>query len=541
LEARIVRDVLEELGQAERDKIVERTGGGKRRRHLEGLPSGGSAGPLYGYAPGERKIVHGRQAGCLTWVIDEAKAQWVRWLFETVASTDPADLSLRQLTGELERRGAPTATGKAHWDTTRVRYLLRNPRYCGRGRNGRFTSEWVRERDAETGHVREVKRAHDLLRAPAAYQVETVPLADGAIPPIVPPDLFDQVQGVLATAAALHNRAGPRRTDPLAHSTLLDGGYIYCAECGAKMTRFWWKRTARPYYQCNKGAGTPHHEHLRQSIAAHKVEDVLLKTLAQVLTDPEGLLLIADAAETERLRAEADLAVAEARDAATTQRLDALHLEQGNIVTALTALAQVPHMEAEVARLRSRLTALDGEEQDLLTLRSDATRATQVVRAAILRSLFTTRDLLFTPDGGLEEIAGTARTTIGPRMTNTQAAAFLAVPEGSDLGLPVQAGEPFSYQTDTGEWVRDVMAHTVLTADVVYARLTARSRDRLRTVLRSHGVKVLVKPPRPRTEWATQGMTSTAERAVIVLHNSLVLRPAQVGSDGKNVCEHDPA
>jgi hypothetical protein len=158
-----------------------------------------------------------------------------------------------------------------------------------------------------------------------------------------------------------------------------------------------------------------------------------------------------------------------------------------------------------------------------------------VVRAAILRSLFTTRDLLFTPDGGPEEIAGTARTTIDPRMTNTQAAAFLAVPEGSDLGLPVQAGEPFSYQTDTGEWVRDVMAHTVLTADVVYARLTALSRDRLRTVLRSHGVKVLVKPPRPRTEWATPGMTSTAERAVIVLHNSLVLRPAQVGSDGKNV------
>jgi hypothetical protein len=86
------------------------------------------------------------------------------------------------------------------------------------------------------------------------------------------------------------------------------------------------------------------------------------------------------------------------------------------------------------------------------------------------------------------------------------------------------------------------MAHTVLTADVVYARLTALSRDRLRTVLRSHGVKVLVKPPRPRTEWATQGMTSTAERAVIVLHNSLVLRPAQVGSDGKNVVsmiQHD--
>jgi hypothetical protein len=308
------------------------------------------------------------------------------------------------------------------------------------------------------------------------------------------------------------------------------------------MTRFWWKKTARPYYQCNKGASTPRHEHLRQSIAAHKVEDRLLRTLAQVLTDPEALLLIADAAETERLRAEADLAVAEARDAAAAQRLDALYLEQGNIVTALTALAQVPNMEPEVARLRARLKVLDSEEQDLLTLRSEATHATREVRTAILRSLFTTRDLLFTPDGGLEETTGSERLTVGPRMTTTQAAAFLDEPEGSNLGMPVQAGEPYSYQTDSGELVSDVMADTVLTADVLYARLTALSREHLRTVLRTHGVKVLVKAPQSRAEWLAHGTTPATDRMEIVLHNSLVLRPAQVGSDGENVVsmiQHD--
>jgi DNA invertase Pin-like site-specific DNA recombinase len=41
LESRIARNVLEELGQMERDKIVERLTPGKMRRHVEGLPHGG--------------------------------------------------------------------------------------------------------------------------------------------------------------------------------------------------------------------------------------------------------------------------------------------------------------------------------------------------------------------------------------------------------------------------------------------------------------------------------------------------------------------
>jgi DNA invertase Pin-like site-specific DNA recombinase len=80
LESRLISGVLEELGQLERDKIVERLAPARLRRYTDGLPHGGSGdGPLYGYLPGERRIgKHGKPAGVLTWVIDEPKATHVR-------------------------------------------------------------------------------------------------------------------------------------------------------------------------------------------------------------------------------------------------------------------------------------------------------------------------------------------------------------------------------------------------------------------------------------------------------------------------------
>lgn len=534
LEARIMRDVLEELGQVERDKIVERTGGGKRRRLMEGLPTGGRYGPLYGYAPGDRRVKNGRQVGCLNWIIHEDKARWVRWLYETVAATAPPDLSLRWLTSEVERRGAPMASGRGHWDVSHVRHILRNPMYCGRGRTGRYTSEWVRERDATTGRVRDVKRKHDRLSNPETWREQTYPVPEAVVPPIITPDLWDRAQEVLDAAAALHNRGGPRRTDAAAHSTLLDGGYIFCAVCGRKLTRFWQKRDGHPYYQCHPTAGVPHHEHGRQTIVAAKVDNMVLATLARALTDPEELLLLADAAATARQRAEADLALAQAQDAATAARLADLTTEQEHVLTALTALAQVPGMDSEVARLRVRSAALDAERHDLLTIREEVYVHDTTARATILRSLFTTRDLMFTPTGGLEEI-GDGYLSIGYRMTTAQAAVYLDKPEGSDLGVPIQAGAPFTYETDDGTRVADVMADTVLTADVLYARLRQLPRERLRELLRAHDVKVRVKPPRPRTEWAEYGPTPATERVEIILHDSLVLRPSQIGRDGDNL------
>lgn len=146
-------------------------------------------------------------------------------------------------------------------------------------------------------------------------------------------------------------------------------------------------------------------------------------------------------------------------------------------------------------------------------------------RAAIIRSLFSARDLFFRPDGGLEEV-GDAYLSIGSRMTTRQAAAFLGLPTADALTLPVRTGHPFLYQTTEG-WERETEADTVLTSDVLYACLRQLPRDQLRAVLRTHRVTVRVTPPRPRSEWAQRGPTRVEERVEVVLHGSLVLRPAQ--------------
>src|SRR5262245_20087451 len=83
---------------------------------------------------------------------------------------------------------------------------------------------------------------------------------------------------------------------------------------------------------------------------------------------------------------------------------------------------------------------------------------------------------------------GAERLSIGSRMT-TQAATFLALPEGSDLGIPVRAGTPFEYQVADGAWVADIEADTARTGDVAHARPKTSPRDRLRAALRAHRVK----------------------------------------------------
>ncbi len=89
----------EEFGEFEAEQIADRLGPAKRRRYEDGLPHGGRNGPNWGYAPGERRLGrHGKPLGLISWIIDETKAPDVRWLFETVAATQPQDFSLRALT-----------------------------------------------------------------------------------------------------------------------------------------------------------------------------------------------------------------------------------------------------------------------------------------------------------------------------------------------------------------------------------------------------------------------------------------------------------
>jgi DNA invertase Pin-like site-specific DNA recombinase len=168
--------------EKEATEIADRLSPGRLARFRAGLPHGGGNGPNYGYKSGERRVVgkSERPMGVLKWEIDEDKAKWVRWMFDWVDEHPPAEVSLRGMARELDRKGVPSPTGGREWAATQIRYILRNAKYCGKGRGLRYRLTWETERDRESGMVHDVPRAHDLLRAAERVAKQDPDQADAA-------------------------------------------------------------------------------------------------------------------------------------------------------------------------------------------------------------------------------------------------------------------------------------------------------------------------------------------------------------------------
>jgi site-specific DNA recombinase len=557
---RFIEDMYDER---EAKEIAARLSPGKLKRYEQGLPHGGRAGPLYGYAEGQRRYKsdrtdgRGRPMGLLTWVIDESKAapmaaskaEWVRRLVDTVDQTDIRNLSLRGLARWLEDKGAPTATGEGHWSAKQVYNLLRNGKYAGVGRNLRYEVIWDQHRDRSTHEVAADSQTK-LRDKDKTYDVSTT-----AVPPIITDRAkWDRVQAKLDALREQNNRGGPRRTDAAAHASLLDG-FVRCV-CGGKMTRYWDHYGKRPFYHCGKRSGTPLAPCRRHEIAAHKVDALALRLLAETLTDPERILEIADAAEAQLTRAESDAALAEASAQAYNKTIAKIDADREKLRVALKALTGVPGAEGAIVETRARLDALDAERVEAEAARDAAVpehgRAT--ARAAFLRELFTVRDvdLDFTPGSAFDPAApiqpgepthleigwaGVATGKVGRRIRTSrlplhQAAALLQVPESeiATLGLPVRRGEWGRYENDDGTWEESKEFDTVSTADVIECLLKRMSRDRLHKLLGDLEVVVRVKHPRSRAEWAVYGPTPATERVTLEVLGTVVVR-----SDAANV------
>jgi DNA invertase Pin-like site-specific DNA recombinase len=513
------------MAEAEAEKIVERTWPLKQRRFEDGLPHGGRAGPLYGYGEGERRMgKHNRPAGMLSWTIDEAEAPWVRWLYGEVDRLPAADLSLRGLAGELHRRGAPTATGTGFWSSKQVVNILRQPKYCGRGRNLRYRTQYVQQQDPQTREVAEVTRVHDRMRDAAAYASETFPIPAEAIPPIIDEALWLRVQQKLDEARALHNRGGARRGDDLATSALLDGGYVRCAECGHKMVRYWASRKQYPFYQCRHNGGAPGLPgHATFQVPVPFVDKLAIRLLAKAMTDPQQILALASAAEEKMAEAAIEASLSASALAAYHQRLAQIVAQQDELLRALEALARVSGMERQVSDIRARLAELDRDRAEAEGDRAKAApqQAQAAAREAFLRQVFTLRGSIINFALGAEESDGDPLLHVGPSMRLDQAALLLGMSEDDvrAAGIPVEQ--------DT---VDGVIEPQVATERVVRLLLERLGRDRLRKLLGDLGAVVMVKKGRTRAEYLEQGAVPLSKRVRLQLLGTVVVR-----ADEKNI------
>jgi DNA invertase Pin-like site-specific DNA recombinase len=506
-----VDDIVDEQ---EAKTITDRLSPGKLARYEQGLPHGGRYGPLYGYRPGERRIRNTKPMGLLTWEIDEAKAKHIQWLFDAADTRDIADLTLRGLAREMEAR-APTATGTSHWSTKQIWDLLRNGKYAGRGQNMRYEVEWYKKENEETGRIEDAHRTRERAAG-------TFPISPAAIPPLISAEQFDRVQDKLSKLRDQHNRGGPRRSDAAAHSTLLDGGFVRCAHCKSMMTRYWDSRSQYPFYKCIRRAGTPFHECKPHSIPAWGVDALALRLLAKVLTDPEEILKLADAAEASYSAATTQAELSTAHLDAIDTHLAKIATQREGYRTALSALGKIPGAEAMAAEIQENLARLDEEARAAEAERGSVTPRREIAlqRQEFLRSLFMVRDRLhsgfyfpksFSEPPPPNPYVGEPHLHIGKTISVEKAAELLGVPEEEVPG-----------QRDGG-WLNEDSAHPekavhlvdVETREVVYSLLRRAKPENLHRLLRELDVTVLVSRPRTREEWRQLGDTPISQRVAL--------------------------
>ncbi|HET8906639.1 MAG TPA: zinc ribbon domain-containing protein, partial [Ktedonobacterales bacterium] len=377
---------------------------------------------------------------------------------------------------------------------------------------------------------------------PQRWQNETYPIQQTAIPPIIDPEQWERVQAKLKHAADLNNRGGPRRTDAEATSTLLDYGYIRCAECNGRMTRHWVKKSKHPYYRCHKNADRPGLPHKMFHVPAHRVDALALKLLAKALTDPEQVLALADAAEQQAADASVDADLAASELAASHKRLSEITAEQDALLAAQAALSRVPGMDKQIQDIRGRLAQLDKEceQANEESTRAIPRRDHANERAEFLRHIFTQHKFwlhVTTGDDGIEDIdfittdvlddAGKPILAIREEIVLANAARLLNVPEeDAEALLPVRPLSQYGDELADGTYEVLLTEYFVRTVDVIELLLRRAPHERVRKLLHDLDAVMMVKRGRNWAEYAEHGPIPLEDRVYLQL-----LGTVQVGTD----------
>lgn len=278
---RLVKSMLRELAQLERERIIERVTRGHRDRVKQGSVI------VYGRPPYGYRSVKGED-GLFRLEIEPAEAQIVRLIFDWYVHGDgqSGPLTMREITKRLTEMGVPTRLdGKAqktrpagYWSQTVVGQILASSAYIGKWYYGKRNSR-----------RRQQKNPHD-------QQIEV------AVPSIIEPALWEAAQ-----RRRKENREMARRSTKREY---LLRRRVVCGDCGLKLRCHAVQTGGKvyPYYSCIGGS---HHmfEAPRPcnlpAFRADVVDAVVWDWVKGLLSDPANL---AHYLERERDRREETLA-----------------------------------------------------------------------------------------------------------------------------------------------------------------------------------------------------------------------------------------
>ena len=376
-QAQLLTQVQGVIAEYERAKIAERYRRGKLWRSRAGEVIAWKCS--YGY----RRIARCAERAAHLEVY-EPEAAIVRRIFRDYVESN---LSMRQITWQLNQELVPSPTGKAVWSVSTIGRLIRNEAYVGRAYYNRTAAVLDRR---PTKAKRQVRRPRD----------QWIPIA---VPAIIDEELFDAAQRVSYD----NSKWSPRRADP---EHWLMRGLVKCGHCGVSVSCH--KMRGRNgvfhhYYYCHNHdplrAGGEHRRCPERNIRADELDAFVFDQVRTAMLRPD-VLLTGEAAISSPREAGDDqlLAIQLARldrkiESVAAERRRVADLYQANFIEYEELLRRGRELE-----LRRR--ALDGQRQALIDQREQLAQQNRLrdrvggfaskVRAAIDRLDFDQRQKL---------------------------------------------------------------------------------------------------------------------------------------------------
>jgi site-specific DNA recombinase len=299
---RLLRNVLLDFAQFEREMTADRTRDKMHQRAQKGLWNGGNV--PYGYRAENKRLV-----------INPDESARVQFMFERFALSP----SLSRLREDLHRRGWYTRSNKP-WSKTALDQILRNPIYSG----------YVRFNEQ---------------------------LYKGDHAPLVREALFQKVQAVRRDRSHPTNRL---------HRVFLLKGLIRCSECGSWMTPHYTQKRNKdgsiyriPYYRCTKTMHFSNSVCSVKHINADHVESLVIGKLAELSQNDAYLRSSVEELNGDLQRRVEPL---ERNAQQLRKRINEIEEEIGRYVKALgQGKLSIGRLESQIANLEADKKSLQAE------------------------------------------------------------------------------------------------------------------------------------------------------------------------------------
>ena len=303
---RLLRNVLLDFAQFEREMTADRTRDKMHQRAQKGLWNGGNV--PYGYAADNKRLM-----------ADPIHADRLRFMFRFFAET----ASLARLRDELHLRGWTTRSGKP-WSKSALDQILKNSIYYG---VLRFNQERFK----------------------------------GEHPPLIAESLYQRVQS---------NKPDRSHGSVRLKRPFLLKGLIRCSECGSWMTPHYTQKKHRdgsvyriPYYRCTKTMHVNNSVCTIKSVNADHIEQTIIQKLADLSQNEAYLKSSIEELNGDLQRKTEPL---ERESALVRKRLEEIEREISRYVKALgQGKLSIRRLEEEISRMEADRCSLQGQLEEL--------------------------------------------------------------------------------------------------------------------------------------------------------------------------------